>query len=41
MADVALVLGWGLDELLAMPLEELLEWHRLARERAAAKGLTH
>ena len=33
MADVAAVFHWGPAELAAMPLDELLDWQRLAVQR--------
>lgn len=37
MADIAVVLGFGLADLCAMTLDELMDWHELARERAEGK----
>ena len=39
MADVAVVFGWGPSEMREMEIDELLDWHRRAKERAAVKGL--
>ena len=39
MADVAVVFGWPPSEMLDMTIDELLDWHRRAKERAAVKGL--
>ncbi|KAA5603246.1 GpE family phage tail protein [Roseospira marina] len=36
MADIAAVFHWPPDALDAMPPEELIQWHALARERARA-----
>ena len=36
MADVAAVFHWPPSELRAMEIGELLDWHRLALERAKA-----
>ena len=36
MADVAAVFHWPLSELREMEIDDLLEWHRLAVERARA-----
>ncbi len=33
MADLAMVYHWGPGEMREMPLDELLEWWELARER--------
>lgn len=33
MADLAMILHLGLDEMGSMDLDELLYWHDLARER--------
>ena len=40
MADVAAVFGWGPAEMRDMEVDELLEWHRLAMERAEALART-
>ena len=40
MADVALVFGWPLSEMRDMEIDELLEWHRMATERAKALAKT-
>lgn len=34
MADLAMVFHWGLPELCAMSLPDLVEWRELARQRA-------
>ena len=36
MADVAVVFGWPPSELREMEVEELIEWRRLALDRARA-----
>ena len=41
MADVAVVFGWGPSELRDMTIDDLIDWHRRARDRAAVKGLQH
>ena len=38
MADVAAVFHWPLSELRDMEIDELLDWHRLAIERAGLRG---
>lgn len=34
MADVSFVLNYPVPELKKVPLEELFEWHELAKERS-------
>ena len=40
MADVAAVLGWPPSAMRDMDVDELLEWRRLAMERAEALART-
>ena len=39
MADIAAVFGWPPSEMLDMEIDDLMDWHRRARERAGVKGL--
>jgi len=38
MADVAVVLHWPMPDLMDLPLDELFEYHKLAKERVKLLG---
>lgn len=38
MADIAFIFHWPPSEMAAMPLDEILNWHTLAKERLEIYG---